>query len=471
MNPHPTLASTRRPGAPGKGASAAAAVCAVTSRVVDFTRRGCSCLPTLPANAAAGLVALKRPVTFLVALLTALLAALASSVFSLTRLEPPSCPLEEPRTRPRPSSHAFELAEPLTGTYAPVRGALETLSSLVKGRLGRSAGTSETHPPVSHAHVRGTQASPNRYAYHELDGVEEDVDAEEGEEAHAATTGRSVAVPKSPTPSRSSTDPGSLPALTPDGGSELGSDDLSDLEHAELAPDGGRSKAPKRKGLAILTAGFHKWKRTPSYERSLHLTASPEGEAPASAGPDAQVAPVAHASSGSSRYLHALRHRASTITLPHGPALPSTIPRPPQRRQASDPVSHAPEPSLAGPPPSLPDTAPPKRKRAQTSLFFRSLSRPGAKSPEHSPPHSPPTSPQLSAPPAFPSGTRRGSSPIRSQILDVSKSTGIARERESLERGRRPALGRHLVIPSPPLSRQTIDIAGHSGLRIGDFVR
>ncbi|GAA5950965.1 hypothetical protein JCM8115_005020 [Rhodotorula mucilaginosa] len=462
--------------------------CAAIAQLVALSRKTWCCMPALPANTTAGLVALKRPITFTVACLAALVAVVASWFLNLTGLEPPSCPADGPRTRRRPASPVLPESPREYESSTQAQAALRSLTSFVSETLRPKSALD--HPPVSKH--RTLRAAP-RFAYHELDGVLES--AEEEEDSQSRSRRNRTTSPAS----RTSTETSAVPALTPDAVSDADSDDLSD--HEALAHSTKRSgagpaaaKGGKPKGLQIFTSGF-KWKRTASHESktssspttSVGVSSFDQGGGASST---TRPGPVPHT----------IRQRANTIMHPPCRTLPSTLNRPSQRRHVSDSDSSS---SASWTPPSSSSTSsstdspaaaatssaqsatsqPATRKRAQTSLFFRSLS-PLSKSPVPSPENSPPPSPRLrSAPSASSSGCpslrlRRGVSPARKSSLDsVSSRSSVESARETSQpqqpaaRGRKPAFGRRLPVPSPPLSQQVVDLGGHSGLSLGDFAR
>ncbi|KWU41501.1 hypothetical protein RHOSPDRAFT_27603 [Rhodotorula sp. JG-1b] len=465
--------------------------CAAIAQLVALSRKTCSCMPALPANTTAGLVALKRPITFTVACIAALVAVVASWILNLTGLEPPSCPAEGPRTRRRPASPVLPESPREYESSTQAQAALRSLTSFVSETLRPKPALD--HPPVSKH--RTLRAAP-RFAYHELDGVLES--AEEEDEA-VRSQSRSRRNRTTSPASRTSTETSAVPALTPDAVSDADSDDFSDQEalgHSTKRSGAGpaTTKGGKPKGLQIFTSGF-KWKRTASHESK---TSSALTMSVGSLSLD-QVSGTSSASATRPGPVpHTIRQRANTIMHPPCPILPSTLIRPGQRRHVSDSDSSSsaswtppPSSSSSGSTDSTAATSsasnttsqPATRKRAQTSLFFRSLS-PLSKSPAPSPENSPPPSPRLRSAPSASSGCpslrlRRGVSPARKSSLDsVSSRSSAESTRETTQqqqqpaaRGRKPAFGRRLPVPSPPLSQQVVDLGGHSGLSLGDFAR
>lgn len=445
-------------------------VCAWSMHLVAFSRRSWRCLPQLPANATARLVALKRPITFLFACMTALFAVVASGIFTWAHLEPPSCPTEEPRTRPRPGP---PVAPELAREDDIVTKAASTFDPLVHAVDPRIRPQPiAAHPPIS----KGRNA--RKFTYHELDGVAEDEHEEEEAKPRRSGTffgrrGRN----SSPSSTRSSMDPGSLPALTPDGGSEAGSDSCDELDHLTKATVSSKASS-KPKGLSIWTSGF-RWRRAPAHGQVDAIVSSPESLSPPLGRYD-----IAE-TSGAFSSLPISRQRASTIAHSHAPAFLSAFTRPHQRRHVSDPSRDRNSTSSLSPPPSAAaisealsavqaatDSQPAttKRKRAQTSLFFRS------RSPlSQSPGPSPPLSPRLDGVRTAGCATGRRPSPVRSSSLNSQSSRSSTEERPQARtepaRGRKPTLGGRLPVPSPPLSQQCVDLDGHSGLRLGDFLR
>ncbi|GAA5863814.1 hypothetical protein JCM3774_001166 [Rhodotorula dairenensis] len=460
-----------------------ACTCAAITQLAAFSRHTWRCLPALPANTAARLVALKRPITFTVALIAALVAVVASWVFSLTGLEPPTCPADGPRTRRRPASPVLSESHHRHESSTQAQAAFESLSSFVSDTLRPKPVTDR--PPISKH--RSLRTAP-RFAYHELDGVLEDA---EEEELAVRSQPRSRPVrATSPTSSRTSTE-SAMPALTPDAVSDADTDDLSDYEvSGDSAPlrvaGSNAAKAGKPRGLQIFTSGF-KWKRTSSHDGK-----TPTSSSPTSTTPSSDTDRPASSPHGTGLALQPTRQRASTIAHAHGPALPSTLLRPCQRRHASDsdssaswtPASSAASIGSSAPTPTAGASQQSGRKRAQTSLFFRSLS-PLSKSPTGSPENSPPSSPRLRATStaacpaiAISSLRRRGASPARKSSLDSESSrssTDSSRDssqpQPAVARGRKPAFGHRLPVPSPPLSHQVVDLGGQSGLSLGDFAR
>lgn len=474
-----------------------ACTCAVITQLAAFSRQTWRCLPALPANTAARLVALKRPITFTVALIAALVAVVASWVFSLTGLEPPTCPADGPRTRRRPASPVLSESHYRHEPSTQAQAALDSLSSFVSDTLRPKPATDR--PPVS---KHRTLRTAPLFTYHELDGVLEDAEEEETG-ARSQLRSRQIRA-TSPASSRTSTETAAMPALTPDAVSDADTDELSDYETlGESAKRNGAGpiavKAGKPRGLQIFTSGF-KWKRTSSQDGKTPTSSSPPSNTSSSSedGRNAQSLP----GSGPPP-LRPPRQRASTIAHAHCPALPSALLRPGQRRHVSDsdsPASWTPASGTAATSSSsssnssaqlsaaagaTPNSTQVGRKRAQSSLFFRSLS-PLSKSPAGSPENSPPPSPRLrptppgvataaSSCPALGNLRRRGASPARKSSLDSESSrSSTDSSRESSQqpaRGRKPAFGRRLPVPSPPLSQQVVDLGGQSGLSLGDFAR
>lgn len=467
-------------------------MCAAIAQLVALSRKTWCCMPALPANTTAGLVALRRPITFTVACIAALVAVVASWFLNLTGLEPPSCPADGPRTRRRPASPVLPESAHEYDSSTQAQAALRSLTSFVSETLRPKSALD--HPPVSKH--RTLRAAP-RFAYHELDGV---LESAEEEEETTRSQSRSRRNRTTSPASRTSTETSAVPALTPDAVSDADSDDLSD--HEEIAHSTKRSgagptaaKGGKPKGLQIFTSGF-KWKRTTSHESK---TSSSPTTSVGSSSFDQGSGTSSASATRPGPVPHTIRQRANTIMHPPCPTLPSTLIRPGQRRHVSDSDSSS-SASWTSPPSSssrsMDSTSatspaqsatsqPTTRKRAQTSLFFRSLS-PLSKSPAPSPENSPPPSPRLRSAPSSSSSSgcpslrlRRGVSPARKSSLDSVSSRSSAesaRETSSQQqqlaaRGRKPAFGRRLPVPSPPLSQQVVDLGGHSGLSLGDFAR
>ncbi|GAA5851010.1 hypothetical protein JCM9279_005257 [Rhodotorula babjevae] len=422
-------------------------------------------LPSLPANARAGLVLLKRPCTFVVALVLGALGALTALFYAVTNLHPPSCPSTDdtPRTRPRPTTPA-----PSSSTRAdlPKPTAFGSLHSLVTAPF-RPA---RPRPPPVHRHS-GRKAGD--YPVHELDGV---VEAREEEEEADERDGRS----RSSMSSREGSDETSSEA-----------DTLVDVEAAEAmearsaAGSSGKAKGVKA-GLVVLTQGL-RW-MAPHGHGHAHAK---KDEAPVIASPDAystlgsptlsasESTTTSSSSASSTRKapcpIKALRHRSATCS--HSPRLPSTASTQPSRRVTSDGrdyFSHSPvsaSTSSSSDVPSVADVhahlaAPKMRKRASTALFFRSLS-PRTRSPATTPEATPPPSPRLS--PSEASSSSFGAAQITVQrapsLEAASKSTcGLKR------RSRSPAPQRPPPVASRPSSNAVVDMQGSSGLALSDVL-
>ncbi|GAA6001994.1 hypothetical protein JCM10207_003029 [Rhodosporidiobolus poonsookiae] len=430
-------------------------------------------LPPLPANTRPTLVALQRPCVFTVSLLVALVSLLASAVFSLTRLAPPTCPRQvcggdgEPRTRPRP----LPPTPPRSPTPEPVEQPEPTAFASFSSLVGSAFRTSTRPPPAR-------RPSARKFLVHELDQLTEAREEEElaeQEEERARHQQR-----RSPSPDHA-------PALTPDGGSDADSDGASEVDtlEDEQGPVAAVKEGGKGKGLTVLT-GF-RFRRTPSTssrgkkESSSPTTSSPADEHPAS--PSSTASSVSSASSFLSKpcpVQQLLRPRSATHAGTTRPCFPSSRQAAPPRRQFSDPSP--PSPDDFGHAPSSPtasstsstasstlaldsgyssassatsSSAPTPsagRKRSVTTLFtrtpFRSLS-PLSRSPAGSPDPSPPPSPTLaSAPTAAPQNTqRRGRSSVPQQVQRVPSLQGRVSS----------GIG--------------ADLSGASGLSLGDVLR
>jgi len=427
-------------------------------------------LPSLPANARAGLVLLKRPCTFVLAFLLGTLGALTALFYAVTNLHPPTCPSADdtPRTRPRPTRPSPSSSSSPTRADPARPTALGSLHSLVTAPF-RPA---RPRPPPVHRHS-GRKAGD--YAVHELDGV---VEAREEEDEADEREGGSRA---------------SLSSR--EGGDETSSeaDTLVDAEAVEAMEarstaggGGGKAKGVKA-GLVVLTQGL-RW-MAPLGHGHAHAK---KDEAPVVASPDAystlgsptlsaSESNAASSSSASSTRkapcpIKALRHRSATCS--HPPRLPSSASAQPSRRVTSDGrdyFSHSPASattsSSSSDVPSVADVhahlaAPKMRKRASTSLFFRSLS-PRTRSPATTPEATPPPSPRLS--PSEASSSSFGAAQItvqRAVSLDsTAKSTcGLKR------RSRSPAPQRPPPVASRPSSNAIVDMQGSSGLALSDVL-
>ncbi|GAA5943234.1 hypothetical protein JCM3775_004545 [Rhodotorula graminis] len=422
-------------------------------------------LPSLPANARAGLVLLKRPCTFVLALLLGALGALTALFYAVTNLHPPTCPSSDdtPRTRPRPttpSSSSSTRAHPAKPT------AFDSLHSLVTAPF-RPA---HRRPPPVHRHAGRTAGN---YAVHELDGVVEA--GEEEEEEADERDGRSRR---------------SLSSR--EGGDETSSeaDTLVDAEAVEAmearsATGSGKAKGVKA-GLVVLTQGLrwiaplghahaHAKKDEPPVVESpgaySHL-----GSPTLSAGESTSASSTASSSRKAPCPIKALRHRSATCS--HPPRLPSTAAAQPTRRVTSDGrdyFSHhspaSPTSSSSGAAPSVADVhahlaAPKMRKRASTSLFLRSLS-PRTRSPVTTPEVTPPPSPRLS--PSEHSSSSFAAAQITVQrvaSLDSSAKSACGLKRRS----RSPAPQRPPPVASRPSSNAVVDMQGSSGLALSDVL-
>ncbi|GJN87519.1 hypothetical protein Rhopal_000470-T1 [Rhodotorula paludigena] len=409
------------------------------------------CFASLPANARAGLVLLRRPCVFVLALAVAAFHALLSLFFAATHLEPPSggCPT-------RASLSASVKAD-------PPQTALQSLSAFVSSPFRQSA---SRPPPARRASARKI----GQYTVHELDGVVEI--AEEDEEARSSFDSE-----------RAMRDGGRTPSLTHDGSSDDAVSEVETLvDHDADEPAAARIKGDRVKGagLTIFTSGF-RWKRT----GSLTKKDAPSSRASASSTDAHSVAsssPTSSAGSGSptstsARFklancpIHTTkRHRSSTVA--HSPRVPSTLPLPDPVRRVTDPHEYALSPHSSATPsssrsssPSLLDVHPPTslahptgRKRAATS-FFRSLS-PLSRSPLTSPEPSPPPSPRLGA-----TGSAQRVALQRKSSLEVTPGS-----RAPDRRGRSPGSERPPPIASPPLSNAVVDLRGSSGLVMSDLL-
>ncbi|GAA5976181.1 hypothetical protein JCM10908_005410 [Rhodotorula pacifica] len=456
--------------------------CVAYAQLVKFSRTSWGCLPALPANTTAGLVLLKRPITFVVACIAAIVAVLASWILNLTGLEPPSCPAEGPRTRPRPSSPVLAESPHANVSTTRPQAALRSLTSFVSDTLRPKPAA--IHPPVSQ-HPTGP-----RFRHHELDGV---VEADESEDTYVRSRSRPRwSRTPSPESSRTSADMSAPPALTPDTFSDADTDDWSESEVLGSLPRRAGTVTPKEaklRGLHIFTSGF-KWRRSTSQDRQAAFSASPisipspsEKSAAEMTAPESQLPP------------QAVRHRATTIAHPRQP--PTTSARPEQRRHVSDSATSASwssaETSSSNSNPSVDASATSSgvsattdasssagtanTKKAPCSLLLRSRSSRSVKNSSTSSDSLSPTSSHFgsattSSLSSCLSLKRRGLSPARTSSLDStsSRSSGEStREKSQSARGRKPVLSRRLPMPSPPLSQQVVDLGGQSGLSLGDF--
>ncbi|GAA5899880.1 hypothetical protein JCM8208_005530 [Rhodotorula glutinis] len=425
-------------------------------------------LPSLPANARAGLVLLKRPCTFVVALVLGALGALTALFYAVTNLNPPTCPSSDPtpRTRPRPTalpSSSSTRAHPAKPT------AFDSLHSLVTAPF-RPA---HRRPPPVHRH---SGRKVGDYAVHELDGVVEAREEEEEEEADE----------------REGHSRGSLSSR--EGGDETSSeaDTLVDVEAVEAmearsATGSGNAKGVKA-GLVVLTQGLrwiapHGHGHAHAKKDEAPVVESPDayrhlGSPTLSAGEStsASTSSVASSTRKAPCPIKALRHRSATCS--HPPRLPSTALAQPSRRVTSDGrdyFSHSPtsptSSSSSGAAPSAADVhahlaAPKMRKRASTSLFFRSLS-PRTRSPATTPEATPPPSPRLSP-------SEHSSSSFAAAQITVQRAASLDSTAKSAcglkRRSRSPAPQRPPPIASRPSSNAFVDMQGSSGLALSDVL-
>ncbi|BGP38732.1 hypothetical protein JCM10450v2_002684 [Rhodotorula kratochvilovae] len=441
----------------------------------------CAWLPTLPANARAGLVLLKRPCTFVAALVWAALGVLTALFYSATGLEPPSCTRDStPRTRPRPAQPVqARPASPSTATHKP-QSTLQSLQSLVTAPFRSSASHSARPPPARRHSTRKIGA----FAVHELDGVLEAREEEDEEEGSADIA-----------PDAHAHDRERTPSLTRDSGSSDDAVSEADtLVNSEVVDDAAGARAAGGKGKGGLTILTHslRWMKPPSMAKKDAASApaavaeSPDGYASA----DSSASPTASTSTASSSSrkppcpIKALRNRACTVS--HPPRRPSPRSAEGPRRVASegkdyfshppDSPSTAPSDEFAASSPAHLDSpspadlhaqlaAPKPRKRAATSLFFRSLS-PLSRSPATTPEPSPPPSPRLGVPPAV---CVQRVLPKRTTSVDSepsSASSAGARKR----RGRSPVPERAPPLASRPSSDAVVDLRGSSGLALSDVL-
>ncbi|BGP69132.1 hypothetical protein NBRC10513v2_002471 [Rhodotorula toruloides] len=423
-------------------------------------------IAALPTNAQAHWVAIQRPLTFLASFVYAALALATSAVFSLLRVEPPSCqcPNSSPRTRPRPGGR------PLAGLTTP--SLVQEPREYASAPSQVVAPSSSVRPPTAR---RRSIRRLGEFPFHSLDGVQE---AEEEDERSDEAERRS--------PSRSSSD--LVPALTP-GASETDTDGASEVESIEEdhkhAHGHGTSVV---KGLAVLTRGLLP-KRSPSHsKKGLPATASPTDESHSTLS-TSTASTAARSATRTHPCLSALRSRSATIAHSARPALPSTLAPIEPRRHASDPKDHAAFATLAPGSPTdsassssssprssveLDSSAPTKtRKRAATSLFLRSLS-PLSRSPGTSPEPSSPTSPRLSTPSSFaskPYALQRPTHLLRTSSASSTSSTDSSSDARR-RRGRSPDPVRiKALVASGPMSRAVVDLEGGSGLSLSDLLR
>ncbi|BGP14696.1 hypothetical protein JCM10213_006224 [Rhodosporidiobolus nylandii] len=430
-------------------------------------------LRRLPLNARSSLVVLKRPCTFLLAFAFSLAAFVSSAFFTLTRLQPPSCPCHadsevEPRTRPRPAPPS----PPKAHDALPPEPAPTAFDSFFAAFRPKPA--THTRPPPAR---RLSTRAVGGFAYHELDELVEAREEEELAEREDAV----ARLVKSRTPSLE----GVAPALTPDGGSEVDTDLASEVdtledEQGHVSP---AAREGRHKSLAVLTG--LRFRRTPSTSRKAAASSPTAEEPPVSPADSTHSAP-----SSSKCAIKALRQRqrSATVSGSSKPSLPSIRTTPAPRRQFSEPGPSSPSTtdyftrstssaasslssmasssllhdasptssvtSIASHPPAS-SAAPPLhgRKRSVSSLLlrtpFRSLS-PLSRSPLTSPEPSPPPSPTINA----------GFAAVAGAV------------KPSRRRGRSPGP----LAQAPPLSRRVsdgagADLTGASGLVLSDLLQ
>ncbi|GAA6061615.1 hypothetical protein JCM10212_000957 [Sporobolomyces blumeae] len=428
----------------------------------------------LPGNASGFVVLVRRPVTFLVAVLFSLAALITSTFYTLSGLTPPDCPCcpldDFPRTRTRPtphpelttSKHRVESTPSKVESTAPKPTALESLSSFV-------AASFRPHrpPPVAR---RGSHTKGISFPAHELDEVVE----EEPEELP-------------PTVARSDDDE---PALTPDGGSEV--ETLSEVETMEDTPyEPDRTVAAKKdkpKGLSILTSWRWKIGSGNGSATSKH-SVSPSDESSPTLSPTSSPSDRSGAAPTKSIVKHdAGRPRASTTSTA------SSVSRSVRftgRRQVSlDSVSSTeslPPPALFDSPTDGPNLRSRKPLSGSTStpssasgtLFskpsLRSLS-PLSRSPVTSPEPSPPSSPRLGHSNSPFARCAIATRLARSHSIDSPGSSCSKRSGRHRARSVSPGPGK---LPMPRLKRGSshgegsgvgLDSTGSSGLHLDDLL-
>lgn len=387
----------------------------------------------LPVNARISLVALCRPLTFLVALSFSLLAFATSTFYSLSGLDPLECRCptadKSPRTRPRPRSTSVPPIPPAPTHPSP----LESFSSFVT-----SSFRPHRPPPVAR---RGSGNKISPYPLHELDEVAEEEDGEEAEENGEFDE----------------------PGLTPDvsEGDDSSSLETLDDHHAHVvAPN----KKPRSKGFRMLSN--LKWKKNSSEEGSMARqgsTSSTDSQRATSMIPSpnsdfSPVTPSAFVSTSS-------RPRSATSSS----ATPRTVRFSGRKQTSLDSVSSTDSnESLEGPgirsrKPLSVSTSSAQAHPLLSKASFRSLS-PLSRSPITTPEPSPPPSPKSTS---CPFSRHIATRLQRSHSLDSPS-----------QKSRKTRSVSPLPKPAPQLRRGSsaieglgLDSTGSSGLKLDDLLR
>lgn len=422
------------------------------------------CVWRLPVNADTTLVALCRPITFLVAFSFSLVAFAYSSFLNLLDLSPLECRCpsadKTPRTRPRPQTQPPPSAQGAPASSASLASAsarpspLDSLSSF--SSFVAESFRPRRPPPVAR---RGSHNKALPYPVHELDEVLEEEDAEVVE-----------------TRDRSETD-GEEPGLTPDvsEGEETSSLETHDDVRTET------SKKSKTKGLAFL--GTFRWKKHHSHDGLASPTGSYSStEVPAhpllssdTHSDSSTISPPKSAFKAAGS-----RPRSATSSTTSGRSVHFN----PRRQTSFDSVSSS--ESLESPTAegvnvlrsrkpltintSAASASQPRALFGKTS--FRSLS-PLARSPATTPEPSPPSSPRLGA------SSVSGSCLVAKHLATRLSRSHSLDSHSSGSRGRRHRSASPLPGSSlPRLRRGTsgsdglgIDSTGSSGLRLDDLLR
>ena len=421
------------------------------------------CLLRLPVNADTTLVALCRPITFLVALSFSLVAFAYSSFLNLFDLSPLECRCpnadKSPRTRPRPQSLPQSSNPPLATSAIPSSkpSPLDSLSSF--SSFVAESFRPRRPPPVAR---RGSHNKSLPYPVHELDEVLEEEDGEGMEFRERAEL----------------TD-GEEPGLTPDVSEGEETSSLDTMDEARMEA----SKKPRTKGLGFL--GNLRWKkqssddgltspsgsRSPSEEpkhpfsssnhNSEPLHVSPPKSAFKSAGPRPRSAT---SSTTSSRSVHFdPRRQTSLDSVSSNESIDAPVGGGTQLLRSRKPLTINTSSSSS--------SSQPRTLFSKSS--FRSIS-PLSRSPATTPEPSPPSSPRVGA------VSNSNSCLVAKHLATrLSRSHSLDSHCSSSTRGRRQRSASPLPEPAAPRLRRgtsgteglAIDSTGSSHLRLDDLLR
>ncbi|GAA5965142.1 hypothetical protein JCM3765_002854 [Sporobolomyces pararoseus] len=411
------------------------------------------CLVRLPVNADTTLVALCRPITFLVALSFSLVAFAYSSFLNLFDLSPLECRCpnadKSPRTRPRPQSLPQSPTPPLSASASPSSkpSPLDSLSSF--SSFVAESFRPRRPPPVAR---RGSHNKTLPYPVHELEEVLEEEDGE-GMEFR----------------DREELTDGEEPGLTPDvsEGEETSSLDTMDEVRTES------SKKSRTKGLGFL--GNLRWKSPSGSQSSSEEPRHPFSSSNTNSDPSHISPPKSAFKSSGPRPRSATSSTTSSRSVHFNPRRQTSLDSVSSSESIETPVGAGTN-LLRSRKPLTINTSSSSSSSQPRTLFskssFRSIS-PLSRSPVTTPEPSPPSSPRVGA--VSSSNTCLVAKHLATRL---SRSHSLDSHASS-SRGRRQRSGSPLPEPAAPRLRRgmsgsdslAIDSTGSSHLKLDDLLR